>query len=133
MPRVHTRPRGWGDEWDLSPWTTAPASTRVSRYRYDFANKAVQVEWKNEKNRGYVYGIEEDIPYSQYVQFARAASKGKRINNPFNGFSYDLMTVEEAGEPSNNSRRGLLSRTLTKSQQKKYEAKIEYGSGRTDL
>jgi hypothetical protein len=115
VPRVYDRPDDWGDEYDLNPWTSAPSSTRVSRYRYDFANNSVQVQWKNEKNWGYVYGIYEDIPYSQYVQFARATSKGKRINNPFNGFTYDLMTVDEVIEPSNTGRKGLLSRTGQKS------------------
>jgi hypothetical protein len=130
VPRVYDRPDDWGDEWDLSPWTSAPSSTRVSRYRYDFANNSVQVQWKNQKNWGYIYGIYEDIPYSQYVQFARATSKGKRINNPFNGFSYDMMTVDEVIEPSNTTRRGLLSRTQTAKDKKEgKKPTLDYRSG----
>jgi hypothetical protein len=130
VPRVYDRPDDWGNEWDLSPWTSAPSSTRVSRYRYDFANNAVQVQWKNQKNWGYIYGIYEDIPYSQYVQFARATSKGRRINNPFNDFSYDLMTVDEVVEPSNTGLRGLLSRTQTAKDKKEGKnPTIDYRSG----
>jgi hypothetical protein len=93
---------------DLSPWLETPSSSRVARMRYDHGNSAVQVQWTNGKNRGYVYG---NFPYEQYRSFARAASRGKHVNYPINGrHPYRLMTGEEAGLPSNNRRRGIRSK-----------------------
>lgn len=91
---------------DLTTWTETPASTRCSRYRYDFATQQLQVQWRNNKNRGYVY----DCGYEGYRQFARAVSKGTQINRALNGFDYRLMTPEEADAPSNSRRQGVASR-----------------------
>jgi KTSC domain len=87
---------------DLSPWSETPASTRVARYRYDYINRAVQVQWRNNKNHGYIYF---DVPYEAYRSFARLASKGKGVNSHLNGFEYRQMTPDEVGAPSNAFRR----------------------------
>lgn len=96
------------DNADLSPWLETPSSSRVARMRYDHGNRATQVQWTNGKNRGYVYG---DFTYEAYRAFARAASRGRRINTHINGPNpYRLMTPEEANHPSNDRRRGITSR-----------------------
>jgi hypothetical protein len=94
------------DQHDLSPWAETPSSSRVSRYRYDHLNNAIQVQWRNNKNHGYIY---LEVPYEGYRSFARAASKGKRINSDLNSYSYRLMSPEELDAPSNDNR-GLTSR-----------------------
>lgn len=106
MPRDQVQPAD-KPQFDLSPWTETPASTRVSRFRYDHANRETQVQWRNGKGNGYVY---REMEYEQYRLFARAASKGKKINEFLNAFPYEPMTNEEAGAPSNTNRRGLQSR-----------------------
>jgi KTSC domain len=93
--------------YDLGPWTETPASSRVSRYRYDYANRSMQVQWRNNKNHGYVY---EDVPYKAYVAFARAVSKGKRINTHLNSFRYGIADADDIQAPSNPRRSGLQSR-----------------------
>jgi hypothetical protein len=90
--------------FDLGPWAETPASTRVSRYRYDYTNRAVQVQWRNNKNHGYVY---EGVPYEDYRSFARVVSKGKYVNSTLNGFAYRTMTVDEVSAPSNEQRRSV--------------------------
>ena len=90
------------DERDLGPWLETPVSTRVSRFRYDFGRRAVQVQWRNNKNHGYIY---EDVPYETYRAMARIASKGRYVNSPMNGFAYRLMTPDEVSAPSNLSRK----------------------------
>lgn len=95
------------DKHDLSPWTETPGSTRVSRHRYDHANNAIQVQWRNNKNHGYIY---LDVPYEGYRSFVRLASKGKGVNSHLNNFDYRTMTDDELSAPSNTSRRGISSR-----------------------
>jgi hypothetical protein len=92
---------------DLSPWAETPGSTRVSRYRYDYINHAIQVQWRNGKNPGYIY---LDVPYESYRAFARKASKGRAVNEHLNGFEYRQMLADEVSAPSNISRRGAQSR-----------------------
>ena len=94
------------DQHDLGPWAETPASTRVSRYRYDHLNRAIQVQWRNNKNHGYIY---LEVPYEGMRSFARAASKGRHINASLNNYEYRLMSPEELDAPSNDSR-GLTSR-----------------------
>lgn len=94
------------DRHDLTPWSETPKSSRVSRYRYDHMNSAIQVQWRNNKNHGYVY---LEVPEEGYRAFVRAASKGKHINNALNNFDYRLMTPDEVSAPS-NSQRGMTSR-----------------------
>lgn len=96
------------DNADLSPWLETPSSSRVARMRYDHGNRATQVQWTNGKNHGYVYG---DFTYEAYRAFARAASRGRRINTHINGNNpYRLMSDEEVNHPSNTRRRGISSR-----------------------
>jgi hypothetical protein len=99
------------DEYhDLSPWAITNRSTRVHAYRYDHATNQLQVKWQNNKNRGYLY---EDVTYEDYRSFARAASLGKRVNDPltYSGkHPYRLMTDHEANMPSNPNRMGMRSR-----------------------
>ena len=85
---------------DLGPWMETPNSTRVSRLRYDYADRAIQVQWRNGKNQGYVY---RDIDYETFRSFARIVSKGRYINSTLNGFDYGLMKGEE-NLPSNPAR-----------------------------
>jgi hypothetical protein len=72
----------------------------VARYRYDYLNRAIQVQWTNNKNHGYVY---RDADYEFYRRFARAASKGQSVNSILNGApgGYELMTPDEVDAPSN--------------------------------
>lgn len=94
-------------QFDLSPWTESSGSSRVSRFRYDHSNREIQVQWRNNIGSGYVY---EDVGYEQYRQFARAASKGKKINTFLNSFPYRPASQQEITAPSNDTRRGLTSR-----------------------
>lgn len=94
---------------DLSPWVETPNSSRVSRYRYDYATREIQVQWRNNKNDGYIYS---GIDYETYRSFARAISKGKQINRSLNGFEYRPIEPEELNAPSNTRRRGLASRVV---------------------
>lgn len=94
------------DQHDLSPWTETPNSSRVSRYRYDYLNDAIQCQWRNQKNHGYIY---LEVPYEGFRSFARAASKGRHINSTLNSYEYRLMSPEELDAPSNDNR-GLTSR-----------------------
>lgn len=92
---------------DLGPWAETPVSSRVSRYRYDYMNRALQVQWRNNKNHGYIY---LDVPYEGYRSFARVASKGKFVNSSLNLYDYRLMTTDEVEAPSNERRSTLSSR-----------------------
>lgn len=92
---------------DLGPWIESPQSSRVSSYRYDYLNRALQVCWTNNANHGYVY---LDMPTEEYRSFARAASKGRRVNSHLNGYDYRLMTPDEVEAPSNDARRAVASR-----------------------
>jgi hypothetical protein len=94
------------DQHDLTPWAETPKSSRVSRYRYDYQNNAIQVQWRNNKNHGYIY---LEVPPEGYLAFVRAASKGKHINFPLNSYDYRLMTPDEVSAPS-NSQRGMTTR-----------------------
>lgn len=109
-PRVRQQTSSEGYESfqsDLGPWTETPNSTRVSRYRYDYMNRAVQVQWTNNKNHGYIY---EEMDYEAFRGFARAASKGERVNTHLNDFPYRLMTPDEVDAPSNSRYREGISR-----------------------
>ena len=94
------------NQHDLTPWSETPQSSRVSRYRYDHQNAAIQVQWRNNKNHGYIY---LEVPEEGYLMFVRAASKGKHINRALNNFDYRLMSPEELDAPSNDNR-GMTSR-----------------------
>lgn len=94
---------------DLGPWIETPASSRVSRFRFDHLQRQLQVQWRNGKNAGYIY---ENIDYDGYRAFARVASKGKYINRVLNDKVYHRMVGEEE-YPSNEKRRGLGSRVRT--------------------
>lgn len=98
-----------GGAHDLGPWIETPSSSRVSRFRYDHLQRELQVQWRNNKNNGYVY---HNVDYEGYRAFARVASKGKHINSTLNGFVYERMTGEE-DYPSNEKRKGIGSRLRT--------------------
>jgi KTSC domain len=95
------------DVHDLGPWAETPASSRVSRYRYDYAQRAIQVQWRNNKNDGYIY---EDVDYEAFRSFARAVSKGKAINRSLNNFKYGVMVNQEYEIESNARRNAIYSR-----------------------
>jgi len=95
------------DVHDLGPWAETPASSRVSRYRYDYAQRAVQVQWRNNKNDGYIY---EDVDYEAFRNFARAVSKGKAINRGVPSNTYGLMRNQEYEIESNAKRNAIYSR-----------------------
>jgi hypothetical protein len=107
MPRVDDSYGGDEDFFDLSPWVSSPSSSRVARFRFDHANRVTQVQWRNNIGNGYVY---KDMGYEQYRQFARAISKGEKINTFLNNFDYRPMTEDEWSAPSNPLRKGLRSR-----------------------
>ncbi len=107
-----TRPTPADDpRHDLSPWTETPSSSRVSRFRYDHATKQIQCQWTNMIGTGYVYDLANDAnPYESFRLFARAVSKGRKINTMLNGYPYRPMTPDEYTAPSNPNRSGLQSR-----------------------
>ena len=86
---------------DLGPWMETPSSSRVSRFRYDYQNEGLQVQWRNNSNHGYIY---LEVPYEGFRNFARVASKGRYVNSHLNNYEYRLMTDEEVHAPSNTSR-----------------------------
>lgn len=98
------------EQHDLGPWIETPRSSRVDAFRYDYLNRALQVTWRNNSNHGYIY---LEVPYERYKSMARAASKGRYVNNALNGFEYRLMTPDELQAPSNSQRSALTSRVLT--------------------
>lgn len=83
------------DKIDCGPWYVTPASSRVSRFRYDYGNKMIQVQWTNEdkpwSNQGYLYAASG----RDFQVLREKASKGKTINNPMNGRPYRPMTPDE--------------------------------------
>lgn len=94
---------------DLGPWIETPSSTRVSRFRFDHLQRQLQVQWRNGKGPGYVY---ENVDYERMRSFARAASKGRRINSDLDNLVYRPMQGEEE-LPSNPRRSGVSSRLRT--------------------
>lgn len=90
-------------QFDFGPWIESPESSRVTRYRYDYANRALQVEWK--KKNGHLPGTTYmDAGSDVYRRLARSASKGKFVNRVLNGFSYRPTDPAENYAPSNPSR-----------------------------
>ena len=94
---------------DLGPWVETPKSTRVSSFRYDYLNNAIQVTWRN-GGPAYIY---LEVPYEGFRSFARAASKGRHINAALDHFGYRRMTPEEEHATSNANRRAITSRVRT--------------------
>lgn len=90
---------------DCGPWMEAPSSSRIRRYRFDYMNEAVQVQWYN-GNMGYIY---LGVPYEIFRAFTRSASKGKFINSTLNLYEYRPMTPEEVDAPSNERRKALAT------------------------
>jgi hypothetical protein len=107
------------DAIDVNQWTIVPRrardevkpyhSTRVTRFRYDYGNKAIQVRWQNENkaysNHGYVYqSFNEDATWREYKGMMDAVSRGKQINRMNPRMLYRPMTDEEryAGPTSRN-------------------------------
>ena len=95
------------DVHDLGPWAETPSSSRVKRYRYDYAQRQVQVQWRNNKNDGYIY---DDVDYEAFRSFARAVSKGKAINRGVPSSTYGLMQNQEYEIASNDRRNAIYSR-----------------------
>jgi hypothetical protein len=95
---------------DLGPWVETPASSRVSRFRFDHLQRQLQVQWRNNKNPGYLY---ENVDYEGYRSFARVVSKGRHINSTLNGHVYRPMLPSEIDAPSNEKRQGIGSRLRT--------------------
>lgn len=98
-----------GGSHDLGPWIETPSSTRVSRFRYDHLQRSLQVQWRNNKNKGCMYF---NVDYEGYRSFARVASKGKHVNSTLNNYVFEYMQGEE-DYPSNENRRGIGSRLRT--------------------
>jgi|SRR4051812_23125224 hypothetical protein len=92
---------------DLGPWVETPKSSRVSAFRYDYLNRALQVRWRNNSNHGYIY---LEVPHEEYRGMTRIASKGRFVNNHLNGYDYRLMTPDELQAASNSQRQQLTSR-----------------------
>jgi len=104
---------------DVNQWTIVPKrkrdeykpyhSTRVSKFRYDYGNKVIQVRWQNEKkpysNNGYLYqSFNEAETWKEYRAMMNAVSRGKQINRMNPRMWYRPMTPEEwsAGPTSRN-------------------------------
>ena len=98
-----------GQAHDLGPWIETPSSSRVSRFRFDHLQRQLQVQWRNNKNNGYIY---EGIDYEGYRSFARVVSKGKYINRILT-HDFRPMNITEYEAPSNERRKGLGSRLST--------------------
>lgn len=105
---------------DFGPWIESPNSTRVSAYRYDYANGEMQVKWRNGKgHKVTVYLLNEGqqiVPESgqqvthrgseTFRKFALARSKGKYVNTTMNGYTYiSLRDSTEKDLPSNPNAR----------------------------
>jgi hypothetical protein len=87
---------------DFGPWVMTPGSSRVGMFRYDYANRAVQVGWQGRGTvRAYMY---MDVPYETFRSMIRAGSKGKFINSALNNFDYREATPDELDAPSNDKR-----------------------------
>lgn len=80
---------------ECGPWVVTAASSRVSRFRWDYGNDVLQVQWRNDKNQGYLYAC----GYEEFRSMLRVNSKGKQINNPLNGYPYRPMDAIEYGAP----------------------------------
>lgn len=106
---------------DFGPWIETPNSSRVSRYRYDYLNDSIMVEWTNQKRAQSgpssptaepvtIYGALADggtpIDYEGFRRFARAISKGKAVNTILNGFGYRGVSTDEYQADSNERYRG---------------------------
>lgn len=98
-----------GGAHDLGPWIETASSSRVARFRYDHLQRQLQVQWRNNKNQGYVY---ENVDYEGYRSFGRVVSKGRHINSTLNNYTYRPMSGEQE-LPSNEKRRGINSRIRT--------------------
>jgi hypothetical protein len=94
------------DAHDLGPWIETPKSSRVSAFRYDYHNSAVQMTWRD-GGPGYIY---LEVPYEGFRSLLRASSKGRHINSTLDNFGYRRMTPEEETAPSNSERRAPTSR-----------------------
>jgi hypothetical protein len=96
------------DTHDFGPWIMTPKSTRVGGFRYDFANRAVHVQWHGKGlTRSYMY---TEVPYEIYRAMVRIASKGQFINSTMNSFDYREATPDEVDAPSNDERTAPQSR-----------------------
>jgi KTSC domain len=92
---------------DLGPWIETPKSTRVSAFRYDYLNNALQVAWTN-GGPSYIF---LEVPYERFRSFARATSKGRYVGNTLEKESdFRRMRPEEEFAPSNAERRAITSR-----------------------
>lgn len=96
------------DRHDFGPWIMTPDSTRVGGFRYDFANRAMHVQWTGKgMERTYMY---TEVPYETYRSMVRAASKGRFINSSLNHFDYREADPDEVDAPSNDERTAPASR-----------------------
>lgn len=96
------------DTHDFGPWIMTPNSSRVGGFRYDFANRAVHVQWTGKGlERTYMY---TEVPYEVYRSMVRAASKGRFINSSLNHFDYRQAEPDEVDAPSNDERLAPTSR-----------------------
>lgn len=93
---------------DLGPWIESPQSSRVSRYRYDYGTKELQVAWRN--GIGHVVTTYGAADSDTYRRFARAVSKGKMVNRVLNGLPYTPATPDQIAAPSNPNRKEVQSR-----------------------
>lgn len=95
---------------DFGPWVET-ASSRCTRYRYDYASGDLQVVWKN--GRGHIVTAYRGVSSEMYRRFARSASKGKFVNRVLNGSpgGYEAIGFsEEFDAPSNPNRRAVKHR-----------------------
>ena len=89
-------------EHDFGPWVET-ASSRASRYRYDYATGDLFVSWRN--GIGHVHTAYRGAGSDVYRRFAISASKGKFVNRILNGIPYEPAMPDEIDAPSNPNRR----------------------------
>lgn len=82
---------------DFGMWVMSPKSSRVSGFRYDFANESVHVQWRD-GGPSYVY---TEVPFEIYEAMVRSPSKGKFINSTLGSYDYRRADPAEEDAPSN--------------------------------
>jgi hypothetical protein len=107
------------EDYDFGPWIEVQQSTRLSRFRYDYAQGRLVVTWRTGKGHvhttselGAPVEVEEgeerpteSYGATTYRKFAIAVSKGKYVNNILNAFDFDVSTPDDLAAPSNPDRR----------------------------
>ena len=85
---------------DCGPWIETPQSSRVSSFRYDYANDSLQVQWR--RGGAHVY---LKVPQSEFRGFVVAGSKGRFVTAVLDCFEHRPATPQERNAPSHANRK----------------------------